>query len=212
MIPTEVIAEVQNLFGDKYEAVVKINPDLINYMNQGQVHIAKETECLQTSVQFSTTSIGADGSFACPVDLVRIKSVIFNQYALKETTFENLVNSNAAMYPTGNPTLWYKWGSKFFLYPIPPATGTNDVTMFYQQNPVVLTFATYTTAQLDLPLHMHEDLVQYMLMRCKEQNEDYQAQNAISENLGARLATNKDLSQNPSDAYPIIRDDWLNWA
>lgn len=207
---TDIIKRVQRIFGDEDEVQISVQ-DILSWASDGQMEIARQTECLTKDVIFDFDPVQYSG-FLIPADYILEKRVSWtgsdkSEKALGKTTLDVL--DSGRMDPKGtsaNPYCYYLWAGKINLYPVPSSAVAQSVRLWYICAPEPL---VQISDQLQIPLHMHEDVVRYALMRARELNEDTEQANAIGADLTNRMVQSRSEAFNPyKDQYPVIRDDW----
>jgi hypothetical protein len=205
MAVQEVVRQVQRLFGDTSEAQIYIQ-DIIDWINAGQLEIARQTECLTGTQVIDTSSDDPTDGIALPDDFMREKRVLYNGTALQRTVLEDLDGLGMPTSPaqiSDQPFYYYIWSGKMYLYPDPTKVGANMYKLYYIASPVLV---ASSGDLLSVPFQMYDDVIRFCLMRAKELNEDEQGVNRISAEFSVKMAQGRDEAMHPSDSYPVIRD------
>lgn len=195
---SELVRKVQRIFGDTSEAQIYVQ-DIIDWANEAQMEIARQTECL-TAIQSVDTTVDAptDG-IDLPTDFISEKRVTYSDLPLTRMNFDDITGSPAQ---TGEPAYFYFMAGKIFLYPVPTNLG-NLYKLYYNRAPALL---GASGDGLELPQHLQEDVTRYCLLRAKELNEDEQSVDRLTGEWQARMSESRDEAQHPSDSYPVVRD------
>jgi len=201
----EIVRQVQRLFGDTSEAQIYAQ-DILDWINAGQMEIARQTECLQGLQKINTSVDDPTDGIILPDDFIKERRVTYNNILLARTTLEDLDTLRLATTPSttdGNSLYYYIWGGSMFLWPDPTNIGVDFYKLWYVRAPSLV---SQSSDQLSIPYHMHDDIIRFCLMRAKELNEDEQGVDRISGELSIRMAQNREESFTPSDSYPVVRD------
>ena len=205
---TEIIRRVQRIFGDEDEVQISVQ-DIISWVSDGQMEVARQTECLTKSLEFDFDPITFTG-FVLPADFIMEKRVTWSDgssvRALGKTTLMELdtysVNSQSGV--DHDVVLYYLWGGDIYPWPVGTKAIAKALKLWYVCAPDAL---SQMNDQLQIPLYMHEDLVRYALMRARELNEDVEQANAMGTELASRMVQSRSEAFNPfKDQYPVIRD------
>lgn len=208
---TEIIKRVQRIFGDEDEVQIKVS-DVISWVSDGQMEVARQTECLTKDVWFDYDPNAFTG-FQLPADFILEKRVAWypsgangESQALNKTTLEMLDQFLSNPQAKEDPGMYYLWAGKILPHPIPSSTQIMEKAfrLWFVCAPEPL---TQMNDQLQIPLTMHEDLVRYALMRARELNEDVEQADRMGADLTNRLVQSRSEAFNPfKDQYPVIRD------
>lgn len=207
----EIMTRVQRQFGDESGAQIT-EDDILRWCNDGQLDIARRTECLQSHAE--TSSAADDGSYELPDEFMFARRVTFDNILLHRIELETLDGMHGTYRDregafTGEPESYYIWGHKLYIYPAPSAPGVGNLDIFFVRTPALLRFDTDVP---EIPLHMHEDLVRYCLTRAKELDEDWDAAKMIGGEYDARVLNARHETKDPYiDTYPAVRlipGDW----
>jgi len=206
---TDVIKRVQRIFGDEDEVQISVQ-DVISWASDGQMEIARQTECLTKDVQFDFDPATYTG-FALPSDFILEKRIAWtaantNPKPLSKTTLELMDQQGNDPIGTGDsPSSYYMWAGKINVWPIATAAKTNSLRLWYVCSPQPL---VQIADQFQIPIYMHEDIVRYALMRARELNEDVEQADRMGADLTSRLVQSRSEAFNPyKDQFPVIRDD-----
>lgn len=200
---SELVLAVQRLFGDTAEAQVT-QPDIIRWLNQGQITIARRTEVLQRHSEVNVT-VG-DKCYPLPADYLFVRRATFNNELMEPVAFEEIdtvVPNRDAEQSKGTPFYYYLWDDHIWLYPTPDSSGTGNLDIWYIRRPALL---SGNEDEPEIPAYMHEDLVQYAVMKAKELDEDWEASSLLRQDIEQRMANSmQDAVSNQKDTYPAIR-------
>jgi hypothetical protein len=205
-----MISKVQKLFGDTSEVEVS-RADIRGWLNEGQIDIARKTECLKKHAQ--TDTLTSTGSYDLPDDFIKISRVTLNNYVLSMTSFPEMDNYDKdrdVSTPVGQAYKFYVWGRTITVYPYPSVGATDNLDIWYIKRPADMDEDTDIS---ELPSYLHEDVVRYALIRAKEVDEEFEQASRIQADYDLRLIQSREDSQNlNANSYPAVRsvpgDDW----
>jgi hypothetical protein len=200
----DIKRRARNIVGDE-SGVFLEDADLLDYANDGLVDLARKTEFLKTSTTISVVANTAE--YALPADFIVEKRATLSGTSLRHSTLELLDQLDVGKDVAGNtdsPYFFYIWGNKVGLYPTPSTAVVNGLKIWYVQAPTLLAADGDVPG---LPIHMHEDIVRYVVARCREQADDLQGAGAAMGDYENRITLSKDQASNPdATSYPSIRD------
>jgi hypothetical protein len=204
---TDIITRVQRIFGDEEEVQISVQ-DILSWISDGQMEIARQTEILTKDVKFDFDPATFAGALL-PADFILEKRVTWtdssgNETPLGKTTLDMLDQGRINSKDTStNPVSYYLWAGKVHLYPHPTTVIAQALRLWYVCAPQP---TVQISDQLQIPQHMHEDVVRYALMRARELNEDPADADRIGANLTNRLVQSRAEANNPyKDQYPVVR-------
>lgn len=207
----DIVRRIQRSFGDENESQVRI-ADVIDWINAAQNDICRRTEVLQGTQTYST-AIGSN-DYVLPTLFLRASRVEYLGSKIQMTTLEqlDLWSSDDPVHTTGLATpYWYIWGGIMHLYPNPNIIQNNAITLFFTK---LAPAVTALTDPLGIPQHMHEDVVNFAMMKAREMNEDFDERNALQSLHTQRMAESAEIVFDPSNnSYAAVRDwEWdYNW-
>lgn len=193
-----------NMLGDDAKLVFE-DADLLDYINDAQVDLARKTDILRGTSTINVVT-GTE-SYALPIDFIEIQRVTYLGAKLRKTTWQeiDLFDPDKDMPGGGGvPTHYHREGILIYLYPVPSASATGALKVYYSKTPVVLA----GDADLpEIPLSMHEDLVLRVVGKGHEQVEDFQASlSKMTEYEKAITLSQEQAQEGTDESYPHIRD------
>ena len=206
----DVIRRVQRTFGDENESQIKIL-DLIDWVNAAQTDICRRTEVLQGTKLFD--GVKGSNDYILPLDFIRAARVEYKGASIQQTTLDQL-----DLYSSGDPVhtkgdskpWWYIWGGVLHLYPDPDVDQTGVILLYYTR---LAPLVQSGTDALGVPVHMHEDVINYCMMKARELNEDFDERNALQSVHTQRMAESAEIIFDPtSNAYVAVRPDPWDYA
>lgn len=203
-VPT-LIRKVQRLFGDDAQILIS-NTDLIDWINDAQLQIVRETNCLTATHNAAASTF----PIATPASFMRAFRILYGNLTLQPTTLEDLDSKNHDLsYFTGSPAFYYIFANQIFLFPDPLSSDTTTVTIQYSKYPDTVSL---TTDPLTVPVIYHEDIVRFCLARAHERNENYRAYEINMNEFLTRIGQRIHEHDVQDDTYTVIRDDPHFWS
>lgn len=199
---SEIKRAVKRQFGDESGAQIT-DEDIVRWINDAQVDIVRKTELVNEHRE--SGAVSGDGTYELPSNFMAMARVTFDNRLLPQRLLRDLdLDSNGVdTVATGTPQSYYVWSNTLFLYPAPSASGSGNLDIWYVSRPT--TMANDTDIP-DLPVHMHEDIVRYCLVRAKELDDDYDGAKRMSEDYDSRIAqVIYESTSQPVDSYPAVR-------
>jgi hypothetical protein len=201
----EIVRRVQRIFGDSNQAQISIE-DIVDWINDAQRMISRETEILEGQVDLNTSS--TKESIELPTDFIRERRVTHLGNKLERTTLGELDNyaypSDPLLSTTNQANAYYIWGNDLYLYPWPKVNATGTVHLWYTRLPVDVVTVDDVP---EIPTRMHAEIVDYCLSIARESNEDWDAANAKLQQFTTRMGRSKDeATATAQSSYPAVRD------
>lgn len=202
---SDLLLNVKRTFGD--ESGVQLDEsDILRWANEGLLAIIARNRVLRTKSSQSTVIGQADYDFAS-LSIYEISSLELNGQFLPNVPFEDAELRIMALDPqrtqTGQPQYWYVWDDVFTLWPVPDAA--YSLTLRYVRTPAKLT--GMTTDVIDIPDKYYSALTDYILSKCYEMDEDWQAQQAKVQAFEAAVNMHGQEERSAQEmSYPVIRE------
>jgi len=176
--PTKTVGDVYNvvkrIFGDE-SGVQLTNADIVRWINEAQVDISKQNQVLQTTATVPITSGTATyalTSVAPKID--SIASLLLDGRRVGNIPISQAEESISLADPlgteTGSPQFWYAWGGDITFCPVP----NKDYTMLIRYIAQPADVTATTTDVLSLPDETFTDIVNFVLMKAYEMDENPQ--------------------------------------
>lgn len=174
--PTKTVGnvydQVKRVFGDE-SGVQLTNDDIVRWINEAQVDIAKQNQILQTTATmavvantatYSLTSVTPriDTLASLLLDGRRVGNIPISQAE------ESISLADPEGYEKGAPQFWYAWGGDITFWPCPNKNYT--MTIRYNAQPAVVTSTPGDV--LAVPDECFSDVCNYVLMRAYEMDEN----------------------------------------
>lgn len=194
-----VIRKARRSFGDD-GSVFHSDADFIDWINDAQMQIARETNCL-TGV---STAAASTFPVAYPADFIRVRRLTYNGIALSMIAIEELDSKYADLTDQDEPLFYYFVNNTICLFPDPLNSDSKSVVIQYAKTP---TDVTLTVDPLTVPIHYHEDVVTWCLAKAHERNENWKGMEAAMTKFNANMSMRVEDFNMPEDTYPVVRDD-----
>lgn len=200
-----IIRTVQRQVGDDGNVVFDNPDDYIDWINEAQLEIARETECLIGS----STAAASTFPVAYPSDFIKVKRLTYGGVSLDFVNIEDLDAKKLSVSEQDVPVFFYFVNNTIALFPDPTASDSTSVVFLYAKTPVII---DDINDALTIPTHMHTDVVKWCLMRAFTRVENYRAAEASQAAFEKGVAKRIDPTEDSVDSYPVIRDDpWEMW-
>lgn len=200
---SDVITEIKRTFGDE-SAVQVTDGDIIRWINSAQREILVTNPVLKA---VGTTDIVAGVSEYPLTDLniISIQAIHYLGRKVEFKTFQEAEEYITESDPTrtfqGDPFIWYEWGGMINLYPVPQQDYPEALRIYYVPEPAV----AVDGGNLALPDAYYENIVQYVLARAYELDEDNENSQFKLSQFENRLNSLSEQSSSPSEnTYPRI--------
>jgi hypothetical protein len=203
MLFLDLERRVQRRFGDSNQVFIT-EADIIDWTNDGQLAIVRETRCL------TGTSSAAASTFPVnkPTDFLKMLRITYNGMPLSYVDIEELDARYTDLSTQDVPILWYIANDQIALYPDPTNTDSTSVVMYYSKVPTTI---AVNSDPLTIPTLYQVDLISYVLMRAHERNENWMGYDRCMADYTKGLAERMDEAFEPEDTYFVKRDDgWDN--
>ncbi len=200
----DVATDIKRTFGD--EAGVQVtDSDIFRWINAAQVEIVSKNDVLRAV----GTTLSVKGQFEYNLDLSmsihKIQSIQYNGSKLRYMSFQDaekfIDSEDPNRISEGTPQIWFDWGSVIQLFPTPPAS--NDaIKIYYTPLP---TDVSALTSPLSLPDNYYNRIVDYVMARAYEMDENFSGHQAkmgqFSDEL-LNMSNNQDTHH--IEYYPTI--------
>lgn len=201
---SDLIKDVTVQFGD--EANIQINnSDIIRWANSAQREILISNRILRTT---GTTDITAGVSEYTldGLNVVAIQSIHYLGRKLVNRSFndaEEFIQKNDPLKTaTGDPSMWFEWGGTINLYPTPTVDAVAGLIVYYIKEPDKLISSTDI---LSVPDSYYESVLEFVLMKAYESDDDAASVQAKLGQFNQRLSVLSEQETSPAqDTYPLI--------
>lgn len=204
MIVSEIATRVKRAFGD--EAGVQIDDnDIIRWINDAMREICSTQNILETSA--TTSVVAGTDTYGLPNDVQTLISIWYNGYKLEPMTMREAEEyimkiGDTSAQPSSDPEIVWIWAETMHLWPIPNASITGGLKIFYSRFPIPVTTINDTP---ELDVKYHNIIVDYCLQKAYELDEDWQAsQTKASQVEGSLSSLQNDEKWTVQRQYPTI--------
>lgn len=204
---------VKRLFGDE-SGVQLDDTDIVRWANEGQQAIVARNRILR-SKSSSTTTAGTDTYTFPDSDIYEVSSIEIEGQLVPHISIEDaelrIMRVDPNKEQSGRPEYWYLWDDEFTLWPVPDAS--YDLTLRYVRLPNKLTGSA--SESLDVPDKYYSALVDYVMAKCYEMDEAFDASGAKMQSFEAHLSIHGEEERNAQEMrHPVIRevDYWDDWV
>lgn len=198
-VPT-LIRRVKRSFGDDGDVMLSNPQDYLDWANEAQMRIVRETNCLTATLSQAASTFPV----AYPADFLRLRRVLYGTVALQEINVEDLDAKAFDTTVKDAPIFFYFLNNTIALYPTPLASDSTSVSLQYTKTPTSLALISDA---LTVPVHYHDDIVNWCLYRAHERNENWQAADHAMDLFNKALGLRVEDTVQVEDTYTIIRDD-----
>lgn len=207
----QLAVEVKRLFGDESGVQLEAG-DILRWANQGQQEIVTRNRVLKARSE-AVVSTGQDLYTFPDENIYEIASLQLDGQLLPNMPYPDAERRIMADDPqkteVGRPLFWYTWGNQFWLWPMPDQE--YPLVLLYTRIPTKLTGADDQV--LDTPDEYFPTLVDYILGKCYEMDEDWQAAQAKQTSFENAINTQGEKERDAADmTYPVIQEvDYQTW-
>src|SRR5690606_8387383 len=121
------------------------------------------------------------------------------------TALKTVKSSDPHQEQQGTPVAWYEWGGEFTLFPVPDTE--KDIVLYYTRYPTPLTGDE--DQLLDVPNKYYQAVVDYVLWRCYELDEDWNGAQLKEQQFRGALEEQAEEEREVAHlVYPTIQEVW----
>jgi hypothetical protein len=195
---SDVATWVKRQFGD--ESGVQItDSDIIRWINQAQAEIA----FLADPIQAISSSVLVPGTYTYPLPVetaTKIISLRVDGNPIQSIEFQEaelrLQKEDPQHTSTGRPRYWYKFANQLYLWPTPDTAWSIDI--FYFKDPADI---TGTADLLNLPDKYFEPIVQFVMAKAYELDEEFESSKTAMQAFNDRLGRTVEEDNTTSVAF-----------
>ena len=210
----DVITRVQRTFGDESSAQVT-QADIIRWINDAQREAVMQNEGLLTTTGFVNTVAGTD-EYSLPSDCFVLLHVFVKDgasaayYAVKWLALAEFTQqidgwdgAGLSSYPV---VFTQENRDKLTLFPLPTTSVAQGIKLIYGR---YATDVVDTNSTIDLPVYLHNYVVNYCLLQAYEMDEDWEA----AQQKASQIQGDLDFNNNRQfwfgrESYPAISTDF----
>jgi phage terminase large subunit-like protein len=168
----DVYSQVKRVFGDE-SGVQLTNTDIVRWINEAQVDIAKQNQILPATATLPVTSNVATYSLSGVTPRIdSVASILLNGRRIGNIPISQAEESISLADPeaieTGAPQFWYEWAGEITFWPKP----NKDYTMLIRYTAEPTDVTVNVTDVLSVPDECFTDVCNYVLMRAYEMDEN----------------------------------------
>ncbi len=201
----ELAVAVKRQFGDE-SGVQLEDGDILRWANEGQQAIVTRNRVLKRKV--TTTTVAQQDEYTFPDEPIhQIASIELAGSILQNVPFEDaerqIMGSDPDKTEVGRPLFWYEWGGTFNVWPKPDQA--YPLVLRYTAAPDKLTGSQSQVLQLSDKIY--PALVDYILWRAYEMDEDWQAAQQKQQSYEAHIAQQGQEERIAQDmTYQVIQE------
>lgn len=204
---SQVMRAVKRTFGDE-SGVQLEDDDILQWANDAQQAINTKNKIFKA--KSTSLSTPGQGSYDFPAEQIQqVESITFDGTPISAVEMATAQGSIQSFDPhgteTGVPVCWYEWGGQFTLYPVP--NEEKEIALYYTRYPAPLTGSGEQA--LDVPDKYYQTVVDYILWKCYEMDEDWQgAQMKEAQFRGALEEQGEEEREVAHMTYPVVQEIW----
>ena len=198
----QVKRAVKRTFGD--EAGVQLeDADILQWANDAQQAINTKNKIFKA--KSATLSVPGQSGYTFPTELIQqVESIVYDGARLRPVEM-NEAQVLLGDTQSGSPVAWYEWGGDFVLYPVPE--DEKAITLYYTRYPTPLTGDD--TQALDVPDKYYQAVVDYILWKCYEMDEDWNGAQLKEQQFRGALEEQAEEEREVGHmTYPVIQETW----
>jgi hypothetical protein len=180
-------------------------------------HIVENVQTLLEVIAVSNSTVGVQ-DYAIPTDMfalhsIRYKGIHLKGYTLKE--FDEFIDGwddPTLSGGTGTPVCFTVYAGMIKFFPIPDASVTGGIKIYYTRTPVDVTNVDATIPEL--PIRYHEAILDYCLQQAHEKNADWDAagrkQQSVRDSMDG-LGGLEDANNSGQETFrtiTVLVEDW----
>lgn len=203
----DLAQEIKRTFGD--EAGVQLdNADIQRWANAAQTEIVNNNKAIKAKSTISTV-VGTTTYDFPAVSIQQIASLHYDNVRLENLPFAEaeryIISNDPNKEEQGTPVFWYEWAGELSLWPKPDAV--KDLTLYYTAYATELTGDT--SQYLSVPDKFYNAVVDFVLSKCYEMDEDMQSSQMAEQRFRAALENQmEDERQAQHMTYPVVQETW----
>jgi hypothetical protein len=201
----DIATRVKRIFGDESGALID-DDDILRWANDAQLDIARKTHCL-VKTEYYNSGVGTY-QLGLPAGFLFFQRATFDGRLLSSISYQELDSrypERGASYPSSTPEYLTFVGSAIELFPAPSTVGSNNIVITYIARPATL---VADGDVLEIPDQYYEAILNFCLMRAKEQDQDWSASNIYRDKFETELSEIRaDVALPVQTTYPVVRDD-----
>lgn len=202
--------DIKRIFGDESGVQIE-NSDIQRWANAAQQEIVTSNKAIKAKSTLPSVVGTATYSFPA-VKIQQVAALHFDNVRLENLPFAEaeriIISQDPNQEEQGTPVLWYEWAGEFTLWPKPD--DVKDITIYFTAYPEELTGDS--TQLLGVPDKFYNALVDYIMSKAYEMDEDMQASQMAEQRFRAALENQmEDERQSAHMTYPTLIDVVSEW-
>lgn len=199
--------EIKRLFGDE-SGVQLDNSDIVRWANAAQMEIVNSNKALKAKATMPSV-VGQSVYLFPDVKIQQVEALHYDNVRLENVPFAEaeryIISNDPDQTEQGTPSFWYEWDGEMTLWPKPDAI--SDITLYYTAYPEELTGDA--TQILSVPDKFYNPVVDYVLAKCYEMDEDMNTSQLAENRFRASLENQmEDERQAQHMTYSVIQEIW----
>lgn len=205
-----LVLDIKRIFGDE-SGVQLDNADIQRWANAAQQEIVTNNKAIKAKANLATV-IGTSTYDFPAVKIQQIEALHYDNVRLENLPFAEaeriIISNDPSQTEQGTPVFWYEWDGEITVWPKPDAV--KNLTLYFTAYPEELTGDTGQT--LGVPDKFYNAVVDYVLSKCYEMDEDMQSSQMAEQRFRAALENQmEDERQAQHMTYPVIMDVVSEW-
>lgn len=199
--------DIRRIFGDESGVQLDV-ADIQRWANAAQTEIVNNNNAIKAKATMPTV-VGQSTYDFPSVKIQQIESLHYDNMRLENVPFAEaeryLISNDPDQTTQGTPSFWYEWDGVLTLWPKPDAT--KNLTLYYTAYPDVLTGDA--TQVLSLPDKFYNAIVDFVLAKCYEMDEDMNASQLAESRFRAAVESQMEVERQAQHmTYPVIQEVW----
>ena len=199
--------DIRRIFGD--ESGVQLDTtDILRWANAAQMEIVSNNKALKAKA--TLPAVVGQSTYSFPaVKIQQIEALHYDNVRLENVPFAEaeryIISNDPSQTEQGTPSFWYEWDGELTVWPKPDSTKT--LTLYYTAYPDELTGDV--NQLLSVPDKFYNAVVDFILAKCYEMDEDMNASQLAESRFRAALENQmEDERQAQHMTYPVIQEVW----
>lgn len=195
--------DIKRIFGDE-SGVQLDDSDIQRWANSAQMEIVTSNKAIKA--RSTSLSVVGQATYTFPdVQIQQVASLHYDNMRLENVPFAEaeryVMSYDPEQIETGTPRIWYEWDGEFTVWPRPDTVKT--FTLYFTAYPEELTGDT--SQALSVPDKFYNAVVDYIMSKAYEMDEDMQASGMAEQRFRAALEGQmEDERQAQHMTYPVI--------
>jgi len=182
--------------------------DILQWANDAQQAINTNNKIFKA--KSTSMSVPGQANYTFPTELIQqVASLTFDGSPLRAVEMAEAQTRIQSNDPHGEqsgvPVCWYEWDGEFVLYPSPDTE--KEIALYYTRYPTPLSGADEEL--LDVPDKYYQAVVDYILWKCYEMDEDWNGAQLKEGHFRGALEEQAEEEREVAHlTYPVIQDIW----